>query len=387
MMSLRLVSLVIASLVLVSGCGIFKGKANKENIEPPTELTDFEASVDVSKMWSAGIGDGERKLSLRQAPAIADGRVFSASPDGLLTAVDAASGKNLWEVESELRWSGGPAVAEGTLVVGTLDGQVVAYNPDSGSERWRAEVSSEVISTPAVARGLTIVRAIDGRVFAFAITTGERRWVYDRGLPQLTLRGNARPVIDNGSVYIGYDGGTVVALKLEDGGVIWEQSIAEGEGKTELERIVDIDGDIVASGSEVFVAAFGSHVVSLDAGSGRTLWTRDMSVYGGVALAEGRILVSDAAGTVWALDRATGASQWRQDGLAHRSLTTPGIVGTHVVVGDFDGYLHWLTLDSGAIAARERVARKPFRATPQVVGDTVYAVTTDGELAAYRTAP
>ncbi|MGQ0798712.1 MAG: outer membrane protein assembly factor BamB [Pseudomarimonas sp.] len=386
-MRFRLVSLVVASLLVVSGCGIFKGKTNKENIEPPTELTDFDASVDVSRVWSAGIGDGERKLSLRQAPVIAEGRVFAASPDGQLTAVDASNGNSVWEVESELRWSGGPAVAEGTLIVGTLDGQVIAYNPDSGSERWRADVSSEVISAPAIARGLAVVRAIDGRVFAFAITTGERRWVYDRGLPQLTLRGNARPVIDNGSVYLGYDGGAVVALKLEDGSVIWEQSIAEGEGKTELERIVDIDGEIVASGSEVFVAAFGSHVVSLDAGSGRTLWTRDMSVYGGVALADNRILVSDAAGTVWALDRTTGASQWRQDGLAHRSLTTPGIVGKHVVVGDFDGYLHWLSLDSGVLAARERVARKPVRATPQIVGDVVYAVTTDGKLAAYRTAP
>ncbi len=386
-MKLRLIVMLLAALTLSSGCKWFKGKSNKENIEPPAELVDFDASVDLSKVWSTGIGKGERKLGIRQAPAVANGRVYAASPKGRLAALDAASGKALWESDTEQRWSGGPGVGEGTLVVGTLDGEVVAFNPDSGSERWRAVASSEVISRPAIGRGLAIVRSNDGRVFAFAITSGERRWVYDRGLPSLTLRGNGRPVVDGNTVYLGYDGGSVVALKMEDGSVLWEQKIAEGEGRTELERMVDIDGDLVASGSEVYVASYNSRVVALDAGSGRPLWNRDMSVYGGVALAGDRLLVSDADGTVWALDRRTGASMWRQDGLAHRWLTTPTAAGNYAVVGDLEGYLHWLNLDSGAMAARVRVARDPLRATPQSADEVVFAVSIDGDLAAYRPAP
>jgi len=386
-MNVRVLILLLVSLAMLGGCKLFQGKSKKDNIEPPAELVDFKPSTQVQRLWATGVGKGERRLGLRQPPAVANGRVYAASPNGKLAALDADSGKTVWENSSELRWSGGPGIGEGTLVAGTLDGQVVAFNPDSGSERWRAVASSEVISTPAIARGLAVVRSNDGRVFAFSITSGERRWVYDRGLPSLTLRGNARPVISGSTVYLGYDGGAVVALKLEDGSLLWEQAASEGEGRTELERMVDIDGDIVASGAEVYVASYNGRVVALDAGSGRPLWTRDMSVYGGVALAGDRLLVSDADGTVWALDRRSGASLWRQDGLAHRWLTTPSVAGDHVVVGDLDGYLHWLTLDTGSMAARERAARDPIRATPQASGDGVVAVSTDGDLSAFRAAP
>lgn len=386
-MNLRL-ALMLLAVLLLGGCAKwFKGSTSKDNVEPPAELTKFEPSLGVKQLWSSGIGKGEGKLGLRQPPAVADGRVYAASPNGRLSAIDATSGRTIWEDKGEMRWSGGPGAGEATLVVGTLDGDVVAFNPDSGSERWRARASSEVISTPAIARGTTVVRSNDGRVFAFSITSGERRWVYDRGLPSLTLRGNARPVIEGGTVYLGYDSGDIVALRLEDGSVLWEQEVAAGEGRTELERMVDIDGDIVAAGSELYVAAYNSRIVALDTGSGRPLWTRDMSVYGGLSLAGDRLLASDAAGTVWALDRRTGASLWRQDALAHRWLTTPGVHGSHVVVGDLEGYLHWLSLESGSLSARARVGRDPVRATPQVAGGVVYAVSTDGKLAAFSAAP
>lgn len=386
-MNWRAATMVCLAVVTLSGCQYFKGKTNRDNVTPPAELVDFSPTVKLSQSWSASFGDGEGKLGLRQSPAAVDGRVFAASLDGELTAFDAQSGKQLWSVESELRWSGGPGVGEGTLVVGSLDGQVVAYNPDSGSERWRARASSEVISQPAIARGVVIVRSNDGRVFAFSSTTGERRWVYDRSIPALTLRGNARPIVDGNSVYLGYDSGTVVALDLNEGRVLWEQVISEGQGKTELERMVDIDGDMAASGSELYVATYRGKVTALDTGSGRPLWSRDMSVYGGVTLADDRLLVSDDAGTVWSLDRRTGASQWRQDGLAHRWLTTPAVVGNYVVVGDLKGYLHWLDLSTGEMAARTRLDRDPIRASPRVLDGVVYSASTDGKLAAYRPAP
>jgi outer membrane protein assembly factor BamB len=381
------VALILCSVIVLSGCQYFKSKTNRDNIAPPAELVDFSPSVKVSKAWGASFGRGERKLGLRQAPAAMDGRVFAASPDGELSAFDAASGKPLWQVDSELRWSGGPGVGEGTLVVGALNGQVVAFNPDTGSERWRSRVSSEVISEPAIGRGLAVVRSNDGRVFAFSSTTGERRWVYDRSIPALTVRGNARPIIEGSTVYLGYDSGTVVALDLNEGRVLWEQVISEGEGKTELERMVDIDGDMAATASELYVASYRGNIVALDAGSGRPLWTRDMSVYAGVTLAGDRLLVSDEDGTVWSLDRRSGASQWRQDGLAHRWLTTPAVVGNYAVVGDLKGYLHWLDLSTGEFAARNRLDRDPIRAPLRVLDGVVYSASIDGKLAAYRPAP
>lgn len=370
--------------VMASGCSWFKDRSNRENIEPPVELTDFDETTEADRLWSQSIDDGEGKLGLRQAPALQDGRVYATSIEGNVYALDAATGKELWTVETGLRLSGGPGVGEGTLVIGSLDGDVIALNPDDGAERWRTKVSSEVISTPAIGRGLAVVRSNDGRVFGYSITSGERRWVYDRGLPSLTLRGNARPVIGGDNVYVGYDSGVLVALALENGAQQWEQTIAEGEGRTELERMVDIDGDIVATPSEIYVASFNGQVMALDAGSGRPLWNRDMSVFAGLSLIGDKLLVSDKAGTVWALDRRSGASLWRQDGLAHRWLTTPVAQNDYVLVGDLEGYLHWLSLETGAFAARDKMGDEPFRATPQIADGVAYVINIDGKLAAYR---
>lgn len=381
----RLVGVGVAVLLLSAGCGALKGRVNRENIEPPTELADFAPSAEVGEVWSASIGEGEGKLGLRQPVAVSGGVLYAADLDGNVRALDAATGRERWRAEFEgMRWSGGPGVGEGTLVIGSLDGTVIALNPDNGAERWRATVSSEVISSPAIARGLAVVRSNDGRVFGFSIVDGERKWVYDRGLPSLTLRGNARPVIAGDSVYLGYDTGDLVALRLLEGTQIWEQAVSEGQGRSELDRMVDIDGEIVVQDADVFVASFNGQVMALDAASGRQLWNREMSSFAGVSLAGEKLLVTDKAGTVWALDRRSGASLWRQDGLAHRWLTTPVAVGGLVAVGDLEGYVHWLSLDDGTMAARDRVGSDPIRATPQVVDDVVYAQTIDGELSAYR---
>lgn len=378
---MRHAALVICTLLLLTACN---RTSKKENIEPPAELTDIASPVGVDRVWSRDIGDGEELLGLRQHPVLADGRLYAADLEGNVYALAADSGAELWQVETGLRLSGGPGAGEATVVVGSLDGHVIALNPDSGEERWRAKVSSEVIATPAVGGGLAIVRANDGRVFAFGITDGERRWVYDRGLPSLTLRGNGPPLIAEGAVFLGYDNGTVVALRVTDGVQQWEQTIAVGEGRTELERMVDVDGELIVDSQEVFAASFNGQLLAIALQGGRPLWNRELSSYGGLALAGEKVLVSDRDGTVWALDRRTGSAMWKQEGLAHRWLTTPAVQGDYAVVGDLEGYLHWLKLEDGALAARDRVGREPIRATPQVADGMLYAVGTGGELAAYR---
>lgn len=375
-------TLVLASAMLVlAGCN---SASKKENIEPPAELTDLTPTASVDQLWSRGIGDGEERLGLRQRPSLADGRVYAADLDGNVYALDAATGNELWQVETGLRLSGGPGAGEGTVVIGSLDGDVIALNPDSGEERWRAKVSSEVIATPAIGGGLVIARANDGRVFGFNLTDGERRWVYDRGLPSLTLRGNGSPLIAEGAVFLGYDNGQVVALRLADGVQQWEQTVSVGEGRTEIDRMVDIDGEIIVEAAQVYAAAYNGQLLAIALEGGRQLWSREVSAYTGLALSGDRILLSDKDGTVWALDRSTGAALWKQEGLAHRWLTTPAIHGNYAVVGDLEGYLHWLSLDDGALAARDRLSREPIRATPQVAEGVLYAVGIDGKLAAYR---
>lgn len=379
---LRRAAAVLGLLALIAGCG---NSAKKENVQPPAELTEFTPSINVSKLWTRGIGDGERMLGLRQHPVVVDGRVYAADVEkGELLALDAASGSEVWSVETELRLSGGPGVGEGTLVVGSLKGDVIAFNPDSGTERWRTKVSSEVISTPVIANGIVVVRANDGRVSGFNATDGERRWVYDRGVPSLTLRGNGAPVVSAGVAYVGYDDGQVVALRMDDGSQLWEQTVAIGEGRTELDRMVDIDGEMVVESSELFAASFNGQVLGISTEGGRPLWNREVSSFAGLALAGEKILMSDRAGTIWALDRGTGSALWKQDVLANRWLSTPAIQGNYAVFGDLEGYLHWVALENGELAARERLDKEPIRATPQVADGVVYAVSIEGKLGAYR---
>jgi outer membrane protein assembly factor BamB len=378
----RSLSVVLLSVAL-AGCQTLRG-TSKDNVDPPAELVAFQTTAPLQRAWTGSVGEGEGRLGLRQAVTVGDGRVFTASVNGTVAALASDSGRQLWRNSVDLRLSSSPGFGEGTLVIGSLDGQVVALNPENGNERWRARVSSEVITRAAISRGVAVVRSYDGRVFGFSITDGTRRWVYDRGLPALTLRGNGVPVIAGGVVYVGYESGDVVAIRLEDGVLQWEQRIGEAEGRTEIERMVDVDGEMVATGGEVYASSYKGQVVSLDPASGRPLWNRDLVSYSGVALAGERLLVSDRAGTVWALDRRTGTVIWRQDGLAHRWLTTPAVHGGYAVVGDLEGYLHWLSLDTGEFAARERPSNKAIRATPQVAEGMLHAVAVDGKLAAYR---
>lgn len=374
-------ALLASTLLATSGCN---KSSKKDNVEPPAELTELTPTVSVTQVWSHGIGDGEERLGLRQHPVLSDGRLYAADLEGKVYALDAASGAEVWAVETGMRLSGGPGVGDGTVLVGSLDGDVLALNPENGEERWRKKVSSEVIASPAVGSGIAVVRANDGRVYGYNITDGERRWVYDRGLPSLTLRGNGSPLVAQDAVFMGYDNGQVVALRLQDGVQQWEQTVAVGEGRTEIDRMIDIDGEILVDATEVFAAAYNGQVLAIALEGGRPMWNRELSSYSGLALAGNKLLVSDTDGSVWAMDRSTGASIWKQEGLAHRWLTTPAIQGNYAVVGDLEGYLHWLNLDDGALAARDRLTRDPIRATPQVADGVLYAIGTDGELGAYR---
>ncbi|HEY7873176.1 MAG TPA: outer membrane protein assembly factor BamB [Rudaea sp.] len=400
---MKRIAILLSLAVAMSGCATIKGWFNdtkKENIQPPTLLTPFAPTLNVQKLWDAHPTSGAGVSGARVAPAYADGKIFVAGVDGDVAALDAASGRTLWSKrigkrhgfilhhgQNSMRWAGGPAVDAGLLVVGGLEGEVHALDAGSGAERWQAQVSSEVISAPAIADGIVVVRTDDGRVFGLNASDGSRHWVYDRAtVPALSLRGNAAPRIANGVVYAGEDSGKLVALRLSDGNVMWEQTLAPGEGRTELARLQDIDGGIAVADGVVYAAGYQGMTAALIADSGRPLWTHPLSSYTGVALASTQIYVVDADSEVWALDLRTGASNWKQDGLKYRWLGEASTVGDAVVMGDLEGWVHWLAASDGKFAARVRLSKHAIQAAPLVVGDTVYVEDVDGVVGAYRIA-
>lgn len=369
--------------VAVSGCDWIKSPTS-DNLQPPTELTEFVPKVTVTQLWTRDLGEGESKAGLRLRPVFDAGRIFASDGSGTVAAFAADTGAQIWRVQLDQAASSGPAVRDGLLAVGGIDGAVVALDADTGQQRWRAAVSSEVLAPPAIGAGVVVVRAQDGRVFGFDAKDGTRKWVFDRSVPLLSLRGNSAPMIVGGVVYVAFDSGKVASLTLADGSLRWEQTLTVAEGRTELERMVDIDGELAAGSDEIYVVSYRGQIGALLSESGRLRWSRELSAYGGISNSGERLYVADAEGSVQALDARGGASLWKQDGLKYRWLGTPVAVGDYVVVGDFEGYLHVLSADDGSFAARKRMGDEGIRAAPLVVGNAVYATSADGSLGAWR---
>ena len=395
------VALIALMGMSLAGCstvkGWFAGKdAAAKKAQEPAELVKFEPSVKVDKLWSTGVGKGEGHIGVRQRPAVADGKVYAAAITGGVQALDLQTGKRVWEYNPKKeerndrkfkqRLSGGPGVGEGLVVIGTLSGDVIALNQADGTEKWRAKVPNEVIAAPAIAQSLVLVRSNDGRVSAFDAATGERRWFHAEEGPTLSVRGNAPIVTGPGVVFVGNDVGTLSALALQDGRPLWEQAIGVPEGRTELERMSDVDGAPVLDGTTLYATSFKNETLALEGPSGRPLWTRDHGGAGGPGVSSSVVVVADNAGSVWGLDKSSGAAMWSQAALARRSLTGVAIQGDYAVVGDYKGYLHWLKLSDGALAARARAGRDTLLAQPLVVDGILLVQNTDGDITAFRLA-
>jgi outer membrane protein assembly factor BamB len=382
--------LLATLLTIVAGCSTVKGwfgGGKGENVHPPAALTEFAASVQVQEMWSRSLGGGEGRLGFRQKPFVAEGRVYAASShEGLVYAIDAATGKDIWRTDTKLRLTGGPGFGTGTVVVGSINGDVVALSADSGVERWRAQASSQILSTPLVAGDVVVVRSDDGHVFGFNLADGKQRWTFDRALPSLGLRGSPSPVLGaNDIVYLGYEDGALIALRAQTGVKVWEQAVAEPEGRGEIERLADIDGDVIANPDAIYAISYKGQLLAMSPSSGTPGWNHEVGSYGGLAQSGNNLYTSDSAGTVWAFDRGTGSALWKQEALGYRWLSSPAAQGDYVVVGDLDGYVHWLKSSSGELAARVHLGKGAIRATPQVSADGVlYVVNVNDQLAAYR---
>ena len=396
--------IILAVLSVLFGCAAtekvtsyFKG--GSDNAEPPNPLVEFRQLVSVIELWKKKNGVGTDEQYLKLAPVIVNQRLYVADSAGNVGAMDAINGKRLWQkkisasesVDGKSGWfrggnihiTGGPGYGENTLMIGSQEGEVISLSAENGSELWRTRVSSEILSPPQRTADVAIVRTIDGKVFGIDANKGRRLWIYDRTVPPLTLRGTSTPAIDSGIVVAGFDGGKMAALDVRTGKLLWETSIAAARGRSELERMVDIDSEPMIVDGVVYIATFQGQVAAVQLETGRILWSNDLSSYAGFSADEQSIYVTDEDSHVWALDRINGTILWEQENLHARAVTAPGAVGEQIVVGDLEGYLHWINKKTGEFSARLRLCRKPVIAKPIVVGKIVYAYCSDGKLAAY----
>jgi outer membrane protein assembly factor BamB len=377
-MNFRRSLVALAALAALAGC-------NKDkDVEPPAELVDIEASLAVQKIWSEGIGGGGEKLRLTLGVAGEGETVYVASRDGEVLALDAASGRAQWKTKTGFDLSSGPGAGLGLVVVGSSDGDVVALDAAGGKQRWKGRVPGELLSPALVDRDQVILRTAEGRLIALSSVDGKQRWAVDDLVPRLSLRGTSTPVAAGEAVISGFDSGKVMSVTRDTGEIIWQAQISTARGRTELERLADVDSAVRVSGSDVYAVGYQGRVAMLALDSGQIWWARDVSSYRGLAIDDDQIYVATSEGDVVALRRRDGSILWQQQGLRRRSTGTPAVVDSAVVVGDFDGYLHWLDRSDGRFVARQRPGRERIAAAPLVVGNRVYVIDEGGQIAAFQ---
>ena len=374
---------------LLSGCSTLSGWTSSllggsDNSEPPADLIDIADPIPLKALWKTSVGVGYDKQFVNLVPVIYDGQMFIADHKGRVVSLNAETGKKNWQVKTEVSISAGPGAGGGMILLGTNNAEILALSADDGSMLWKADVSSEVFSVPQVDIDKVIVQTVDGNVSALDIGSGEELWVHDRSIPVLTLRGTSTPAIDGGLIVAGFANGKLVGLSAEKGFPVWEVSIAVPQGRSEIERLVDIDGDPIIIGGVVYVTTYQGSVAVIEAQTGNQGWQRDMSSHAGLGVDFSQVYVTDDESNVWALSRSTGASEWKQAELLNRQLTAPEPYDDYVVVGDLEGYIHLLSRYDGSIKARARVDKKGIQEKPLVNDDILYVYGNSGKLAAFR---
>ncbi|MFO1372101.1 MAG: outer membrane protein assembly factor BamB [Candidatus Competibacteraceae bacterium] len=373
-------------LVLSAGCSWLSGWFSSDNSIPPAELKSIAQPINIQQLWETRVGAGTEEQFARLIPALGEGRIYAASHDGIVIALDALSGQRLWESATKLPITGGVGLSDtGLVLVGTEKGQVVALQQENGQEAWRAQVSSEVLVPPRAASGIVVVRTIDGKFTGLDARSGERRWVYARTVPPLSLRGNAPPLLMHNLVVTGLETGKLLVLSLEKGAPLTEKTIAVPHGRTDIERLIDINSEPKVFGDNLYLVAYRGSVAAIDMRSGSIGWNREISSYAGLDVDAQQVYVSDDTDAVFGLDRRSGGTLWKQAELTGRRLSAPAASGDYVVVGDFEGYLHWLSKDSGRIVGRVRASSKGIITQPLAAGNTVFVFGKNGSLSAFRT--
>jgi len=372
------------TLALLSVLAALAACSKDKTAEPPAELVDVKQTLPVERLWSTNVGGGGEKLRLALGLAAGDGVLYAASRKGEVRAIDEATGRKRWESDTKAELAAGPATGDGLVVVGTSSGMVIALEAADGKERWRAQLSGEVLAAPLVAGGRVIVRTVDGRLRALDSADGKEAWMVEDLVPRLTLRGTSSPVRAGDAVICGFDSGRVMAVSIPTGDILWQAQVSTPRGRSELERLADIDAAVRVAGDEVYAVGYQGRIAMVARDSGQIWWTRDLSSYRDIGMDESQLYVSTSDGDVVALRRRDGGVVWQQTGLKRRGLGAPVVHGGAVVVGDFDGYLHWMDRDTGRFVARARPGSTRFATTPIVIGDRLFVIDDGGDVAAFQ---
>ena len=392
------VLLALLATSLLAGCSWF-GDKDEEVIEP-AKLERFSAERTLKPLWSVKVGAGAADKAIRLEPGLSGNRVFAASASGQVIAVDQSTGRKIWQQDiralytrSEVNHAfakdvdvitGGVGAGEGLVLVGSAAGEVVALNESDGSLAWRGAISSEVLAPPQILNDLVVAQSIDGQVIGFDALSGERRWSFSTNIPALTLRGTSTPILRADVLVAAFSNGRVALIDPERGVAAIDERIATAKGRSDLERLVDIDGKMVFQSGRLYAVSYQGKLVGIDLSAGRPLWSQDASSVVGLGSGFGNVYLAEANDALSALDMDSGRVQWETEALLHRDITVPAAISSFIAVGDFEGYVHVLAQSDGRFVARRKVDAKGIYTPIIAEGARLFVMGNSGKLSAFE---
>lgn len=349
--------LVVFLAVALGGCSTIKGwfSSDDDDAREPAPLESITAEIRIKKIWSKSVGDGQGDAFNRLYPVISDGVLYAAGNDGTVMALNPDNGKKIWKTDVDHQLTGAVGYGSGQVLLGTDGGKVLSLDAATGDEQWVVDVYGEVLAAPQSNGRVVVVQCYDGRLRGLNAEDGSELWVYESNLPVLTLRGTSTPVIYERSVIAAFANGRVQAFDLETGAIRWEARVAIAQGRSEIDRIVDIDGPVLVAANIAYAVSYQGRVAAIDLSSGRKLWQEDASSYVGVDQGFGNVYVSDENGAVIAFHRNGQGIRWENPALEYRRLSAPKAVRGYVAVGDLAGYVHFLSQTDGHFVGRTKV--------------------------------
>jgi len=380
--SMRFWTVAAAALCLLAAC------SKNKNPEAPAKLAPIKSSLRVRHLWSASVSDrGAKRLRLGLGLAVDGSRVYASGHKGEVAAFDLGTGHRLWRTDTRLPLGGGPAVRGNLVVVGAIDGHVVALNAATGKTLWTVLINGSVIAPPGISDNVVAVRSVDGKLRGLSPTDGHELWEASQDVPSLSLRGTSSPVFAGDLIICGFDNGKVLAVNSADGSQVWLATVSQPHGRTEIQRLADVDGPVDVAGNDVYAVGYHGNVTMLALKSGQTWWSHEASSYRALAMGTDAVYMATADGHVFALNRSNGSVIWSQPALRYRGLTAVAVGDDAVVTADFQGYVHFLDKQTGAFVARVRAGRARISNPPIAEGNEVVVINDVGRISAYQMSP
>ena len=360
------VSILCLILSVVTGCGFSDWVRNPfgddEDPRAPAELLDVVSETTIDRNWRINVGNGQGDNYKKLTPVVDGGFVFAASDDGEIIAVNTINGDLMWQTEVENSITGGVGAGDGIVMIGTEAAELIVFNQSNGEEVWRASVSSEILSQPKTNGDIVVAQTVDGKLIALNREDGMQRWTYETTLPALTLRGTSSPILTSeGTVVAGFSNGILVSVAAEDGVYVWEERVAVPDGQYDIERVIDVDGELLVDGSRILAASYQGNLMAFDIASGQIVWGMEASSYHGMDQGFGNIYYSDDKSHLIALRNNSSDVVWQNEELQYRDLTAPKTISNYVAIADYEGYLHLVSQIDGRIVGRTRIDNDGIR--------------------------